>query len=177
MPAQILAKHIYIERKDAQMAEFTHFNHSGEAVMVDVSSKKDTVREAAAEGRITMSEECFQKIQNKEMGKGDVLGVARIAGIMGEKKTSELIPLCHILNLTKVEIEFQMEEISGSVKAVCTVRTVGKTGVEMEALTGVNIALLTIYDMCKAIDKTMEMGEIHLCRKSGGKSGDFIRQK
>jgi len=143
MPAQILAKHIYIERKDAQMAEFTHFNHSGEAVMVDVSSKKDTVLEAAAEGRITMSEECFQKIQNKEMGKGDVLGVARIAGIMGAKKTSELIPLCHILNLTKV----------------------------------VNIALLTIYDMCKAIDKTMEMGEIHLCRKSGGKSGDFIRQK
>lgn len=155
--------------------EFTHFNRQGEAVMVDVSEKSETVREAVAEGRITMSPECFQKIKDGQMGKGDVLGVARVAGIMGAKKTSELIPLCHILNLTKVEIEFLTEDASCSVKAVCTVRTVGKTGVEMEALTGVHVALLTIYDMCKAVDKAMEMSDIHLCRKSGGKSGDFIR--
>lgn len=157
------------------MTEFTHFNRHGEAVMVDVSEKKETIREATAEGSISMSRECFQKIQDGQMGKGDVLGVARIAGIMGAKKTSDLIPLCHILNLTKVEIEFELEEAVCSIKAVCTVRTVGKTGVEMEALTGVNIALLTIYDMCKAVDKRMEMNGIHLCRKSGGKSGDYER--
>lgn len=157
------------------MTEFTHFNRHGEAVMVDVSEKKETIREATAEGSISMSRECFQKIQDGQMGKGDVLGVARIAGIMGAKKTSELIPLCHILNLTKVEIEFRPEESSCSVRAICTVRTVGKTGVEMEALTGVNIALLTIYDMCKAADKSMEISSVHLCRKSGGKSGDYER--
>lgn len=155
--------------------EFTHFNRQGEAIMVDVSEKQETAREAVAEGCIAMSRECFQKIQNGTMGKGDVLGVARIAGIMGAKKTSELIPLCHILNLTKVEIEFRMEEATCRVKAICTVRTVGKTGVEMEALTGVSAALLTIYDMCKAVDKAMEMNSIHLCRKSGGKSGDYER--
>ncbi len=157
------------------MSEFTHFDHQGEAIMVDVSEKKETAREAVAEGRITMSAECFQKIKDGAMGKGDVLGVARIAGIMGAKKTSDLIPLCHILNLTKVEIHFLLEEEECAVQAICTVRTVGKTGVEMEALTGASLALLTIYDMCKAVDKTMEMGGIHLCRKSGGKSGDFIR--
>lgn len=157
------------------MAEFTHFNRQGEAIMVDVSAKGETVREAVAEGCISMSRECFDKIKDGTMGKGDVLGVARIAGIMGAKKTSELIPLCHILNLTKIEIDFSLLEDTCAVKAVCTVRTVGKTGVEMEALTGVNLALLTIYDMCKAVDKTMEMGEIHLCKKSGGKSGDFVR--
>lgn len=158
------------------MAEFSHFDSRGDAVMVDVSGKADTEREAVAEGRITMSRECFRKVQEGTMGKGDVLSVARIAGIMGAKKTSELIPLCHILNLTKAAVDFRMEEESSSIKAVCTVRTTGKTGVEMEALTGVNVALLTIYDMCKAVDKTMEMGEIHLCRKSGGKSGDFFRE-
>lgn len=157
------------------MTEFTHFNRQGEAVMVDVSEKKETAREAVAEGSIAMSRECFRKVKDGQMGKGDVLGVARIAGIMGAKKTSELIPLCHILNLTKVEIEFELLEAACSVKAVCTVRTVGKTGVEMEALTGVNTALLTIYDMCKAVDKGMEMNGIHLCRKSGGKSGDYER--
>lgn len=157
------------------MAGFTHFNQHGEAIMVDVGDKKETAREAVAEGRITMSQECFQKIKDGTMGKGDVLGVARIAGIMGAKKTADLIPLCHILNLTKVEIQFSLEAETCSVQAACTVRTTGKTGVEMEALTGVNLALLTIYDMCKAVDKTMEMGDIHLCRKSGGKSGTFIR--
>lgn len=157
------------------MTGFTHFNQQGEAIMVDVSAKKETDREAVAEGRITMSSECFQKIKNGTMGKGDVLGVARIAGIMAAKKTSDLIPLCHILNLTKVEIRFILEDKTCSVKALCTVRTTGKTGVEMEALTGVNLALLTIYDMCKAVDKTMEMSDIHLCQKSGGKSGNFMR--
>lgn len=157
------------------MADFTHFNQFGEAVMVDVGEKKETAREAVAEGRITMSRECFQKVLEGTMKKGDVLGVARIAGIMGAKKTSELIPLCHILNLTKVEIRFEPDEQTCSFNAICVVRTVGKTGVEMEALTGVNVALLTIYDMCKAVDKTMEMNGIHLCKKSGGKSGDFFR--
>lgn len=152
------------------MAEFTHFNGQGEAVMVDVSEKPETLREAVAEGKITMSRECFQKVKDGQMGKGDVLGVARIAGIMGAKKTSELIPLCHILNLSKVEIEFTMEEEACAIRASCTARTVGKTGVEMEALTGVQVALLTIYDMCKAVDKKMRMDEIHLCKKSGGKS-------
>lgn len=158
------------------MSEFTHFNRQGEAIMVDVSDKAETARKAVAEGRILMNRECFQMVTEGTMGKGDVLGVARVAGIMGAKKTSELIPLCHLLNLTKVEIDFSLEEETASVKASCTVRTTGKTGVEMEALTGVQVALLTIYDMCKAIDKGMEMTEIHLCRKSGGKSGDFVRK-
>lgn len=144
--------------------------------MVDVSAKTETAREAVAEGRISMSRECFKKVKEGEMGKGDVLGVARVAGIMGAKKTSELIPLCHLLHLTKVEISFELEEETSSVRAACTVRTTGRTGVEMEALTGVQVALLTIYDMCKAVDKSMEMTDIHLCRKSGGKSGDFVRK-
>lgn len=158
------------------MSEFTHFNRQGEAVMVDVSAKADTAREALAEGRIRMSRECFDKVREGEMGKGDVLGVARVAGIMGAKKTSELIPLCHLLQLTKVELHFDLEEETASIRAVCTVRTTGKTGVEMEALTGVQLALLTIYDMCKAVDKSMEMTDIHLCKKSGGKSGEYVRK-
>ena len=105
-----------------------------------------------------------------------MLGVARIAGIMGAKKTSELIPLCHLLSLTKAEIDFELEDETCSVRTICTVRTTGKTGVEMEALTGVQIALLTIYDMCKAVDKGMEMNGIHLCQKRGGKSGIYIRK-
>lgn len=155
------------------MAEFTHFNRQGDAVMVDVSSKQDTLREAVAQGCIFMNRECFQKVQEGRMGKGDVLGVARVAGIMGAKKTADLIPLCHILNLGKAEIEFIMDKEACSIQAVCTVRTFGKTGAEMEALTGVNVALLTIYDMCKAADKTMEIGDIRLRSKKGGKSGDI----
>lgn len=156
------------------MAEFTHFNTHGDAIMVDVSEKKDTLREATARGRILMNKECFQKVRDGQMKKGDVLQVARAAGIMGTKKTSDLIPLCHILNLSKVEIDFELHEDTCSIIAACTARTVGKTGVEMEALTGVSVALLTIYDMCKAVDKSMEIGEIYLCRKSGGKSGLFV---
>ena len=158
------------------MGEFTHFNQHGEAIMVDISKKAETAREAIAEGRISMNQECFDQLKAGSIGKGDVLGVARIAGIMGAKKTSELIPLCHLLNLTKAEIDFELEDETCSVRTICTVRTTGKTGVEMEALTGVQIALLTIYDMCKAVDKGMEMNGIHLCQKSGGKSGIYIRK-
>ena len=153
------------------MGEFTHFNEQGHAVMVDVSEKADTMREATAMGRIHMSKECFEKVKTGGMKKGDVLGVARIAGIMGAKRTSELIPLCHMLNLTNAELQFAYHDQCCAIEAICTVKTVGKTGVEMEALTGVNVALLTIYDMCKAVDKGMELGEIRLLRKTGGKSG------
>ena len=159
------------------MAEFTHFNQNGDAIMVDVSEKKETVREATASGKIVMSKECFKKVKNGEMGKGDVLSVARIAGIMGAKKTSELIPLCHILNLTKVEIDFTLFEEESAIEVRCTAKVVGKTGVEMEALTGANIALLTIYDMCKAVDKGMRIENIHLLKKTGGKSGIWEASK
>ena len=158
------------------MGEFTHFNQHGDAIMVDISEKTETAREAIAEGRISMNQECFDQLKAGSIGKGDVLGVSRIAGIMGAKKTSELIPLCHLLSLTKTEIDFELEDETCSVRTICTVRTTGKTGVEMEALTGVQIALLTIYDMCKAVDKGMEMNGIHLCQKSGGKSGIYIRK-
>ena len=157
--------------------DFTHFDQKGNAVMVDVSEKLDTERVALACGSIRMSEECFQKVAEGQMKKGDVLGVARIAGIMGAKKTSDLIPLCHILNLTSVEIEFEMDAVHHCITAYCKVKTTGKTGVEMEALTGVQVALLTIYDMCKTIDKKMEMFAINLCTKTGGKSGEFSWQE
>ena len=157
------------------MSEFSHFNSAGEAVMVDVSEKENTKRIAVAAGEIRMSTECFRKVTAGDMKKGDVLGVARIAGIMGAKKTSELIPLCHILQLTKVEIEFRFPG-ENRIEAVCTTKTMGKTGVELEALTGVSTALLTIYDMCKAVDRSMEIGQIRLLEKSGGKSGTFLRE-
>ena len=150
--------------------EFTHFDEQGNALMVDVGEKADTKREAVAKGSIFMSSECLKKVVEGTMAKGDVLGVARVAGA---KRTSDLIPLCHILNLTKLSIDFTIVEENCEIQASCTARTTGKTGVEMEALTGVTVALLTIYDMCKAVDKTMELGTIYLDRKSGGKSGDF----
>ena len=158
----------------ADNREFTHFDPGGKAWMVDVSDKDDTRREATAEGVIRMSRACFDKAVAGTLEKGDVLGAARIAGIMGAKKTSELIPLCHILNLTKVSVTFELNPDACEIRAVCTAKTVGKTGVEMEALTGVSCALLTIYDMCKAVDKTMEIRQIRLVRKSGGKSGEFV---
>ena len=157
--------------------EFTHFDENGNALMVDVSEKAETKREATARGSIHMSPQCLEKVKEGTMAKGDVLGVARVAGIMGAKKTSELIPLCHLLNLTKLTVDFTIKEETNEIEAVCTARTTGKTGVEMEALTGVNIALLTIYDMCKAVDKSMEMGNIYLEHKSGGKSGEFINPR
>ena len=151
----------------------THFDAAGNAVMVDVSEKPVTALEATAHGVITMNAEAFAAVQNGTVKKGDVLGVARIAGIMATKRTSELIPLCHPLPLTKVSIEFNLLPERQAVEALCTVKTSGVTGVEIEALTGVSTALLTIYDMCKAIDKTMELGGIHLVHKEGGKSGVF----
>ena len=153
------------------MNQLTHLDENGAARMVDVSEKADTVREAVAAGRIRMSGECFVLIKNGAVKKGDVLSVARIAGIMGAKKTSELVPLCHVIGLTGVALEFLMHEENYEIEARCTTRTVGKTGVEMEALTGVQVALLTIYDMCKAVDRGMVMTDIRLLKKNGGKSG------
>lgn len=141
--------------------------------MVDVSGKADSKRAATARGSIYMSRECFGKVLEGTVKKGDVLQVARVAGIMGAKKCSELIPLCHLINLTKLTIDFETIADNCEIVAKCTAKTVAKTGVEMEALTGVSVALLTIYDMCKAVDKTMEIGQIYLEEKSGGKSGDF----
>ena len=154
---------------------FTHIDANGNAVMVDVSAKQPSVRTASASGRILMSAECFLAVQSGTSKKGDVLGVAQVAGIMAAKHTADLIPLCHRLNLTKCEIAFTLLEEEQSIQAVCTVRCAGPTGVEMEALTGVSAALLTIYDMCKAVDKGMELGEIHLVEKTGGKSGHYVR--
>lgn len=155
--------------------EFTHFDEQGNARMVDVGDKNDTKREAVARGSITMSPECLAKITAGTMAKGDVLGIARVAGIMGAKRTAELIPLCHLINLSKLNIDFEIKTAVNKIEAVCTAKTTGKTGVEMEALTGVSVALLTIYDMCKAVDKRMEISAICLLEKSGGKSGDFKR--
>lgn len=152
---------------------FTHFDAQGNAVMVDVGEKSETKREALACGTIKMNEECFYKVLSGTTAKGDVLGTARIAGIMGAKKTSALIPLCHPLSLSSVTIDYETDEAQKEITVFCRTKTTGKTGVEMEALTGVQITLLTIYDMCKAIDKRMEMHSIHLCHKTGGKSGDF----
>ena len=157
------------------MGEFSHFDQHGNAVMVDVTKKKETTRTAIAQGKIKVNDEIFEKVKEGSMAKGDVLGTARIAGIMAAKRTWELIPLCHPLMLTKVTIDFVMEEETCTIRCFCTAKLSGRTGVEMEALTGVNVALLTIYDMCKAMDRGMEMGEIHLEEKMGGKSGHFQR--
>ena len=144
---------------------FTHFDEKGKAIMVDVTEKRDTVREATATGKITVNEDVFRAVKEGTAGKGDVLGVATTAGIMGAKRTSDLLPI------TKCKVEFEMVESELAIYCNCTVRVTGKTGVEMEALTGASVALLTVYDMCKAMDKKMEIGEIYLVRKSGGKSG------
>lgn len=157
--------------------DFTHFDSQGNAWMVDVGEKEETKREAVAKGSIFLSPQCFDMVRQGTMKKGDVLGVARVAGIMGAKKTWELIPLCHVLNLTKLTVDFELKEEHHEIQAACTARTTGKTGVEMEALTGVSVALLTIYDMCKAVDKSMEIGSVYLERKTGGKSGEFINPK
>ncbi len=155
------------------MKEFTHFDEKGNAVMIDVGDKAVTERTAVATGRIHLSKACYDLVQAGSMKKGDVLGVARIAGIMGTKRTPDLIPLCHPIMLTKSSIDFETDDEAHTITVCCTVKTSGVTGVEMEALTGVQIALLTIYDMCKAVDKNMLMTDIHLCTKTGGKSGNF----
>jgi cyclic pyranopterin phosphate synthase len=153
--------------------ELTHFNADGQAHMVDVGNKAATHRIAVAEGRIEMLPTTLEKIQHGNHKKGDVLGIARIAGIMAAKKTADLIPLCHPLALTRINIKLTPDTSSNSVHCLAQVETHGQTGVEMEALTAVHITLLTIYDMCKAVDKGMHMESIRLLRKSGGKSGDW----
>ena len=155
------------------MSELSHFNQSGEAHMVDVGHKRTTHRIATAYGEITMKPATLKKIQEGTHKKGDVLGIARVAGIMAAKRTSDLIPLCHPLPLTKVEIDLETVLESSQVSCTVTTETHHVTGVEMEALTAVQITLLTIYDMCKAIDKGMSIGNIKLLEKSGGKSGDW----
>jgi cyclic pyranopterin phosphate synthase len=153
--------------------ELNHFDKNGNAIMVDVTNKDVTERTAIAKGKIKVNKEVFDAIKNGTSKKGDVLGVARVAGIMATKRTSDLIPMCHVLMITKSSIDFKMSEEKLEIEATCTVKVSGKTGVEMEALTGVTVALLTIYDMCKAMDKTMEINEVYLYKKTGGKSGDI----
>ena len=155
----------------------THIDADGDARMVDVSAKAETKRTATAEGFVAMKPETLAVIEGGTAKKGDVLAAARIAGIMATKRTSELIPLCHPLPLTKVQIEFDLLPERRAVEARCTVKTSGVTGVEMEALTGVSTVLLTIYDMCKAMDRGMVIRDIHILEKDGGKSGHYIYQK
>ena len=155
------------------MPEWTHFDENGNARMVDVTEKNPTIRTATAVGSLLVSEEVLSAIKGHEIKKGDVLTVAQVAGIMAVKQTSHLIPMCHPLPIQKCSVAYELDEINGIIRAFCTVKTEGKTGVEMEALTGVQVTLLTIYDMCKAIDKHMVMSNIHLVEKTGGKSGDF----
>ena len=152
---------------------FTHFDEKGRAIMVDVTEKQDTVREATATGKITVNEEVFRAVKEGTAGKGDVLGVATTAGIMGAKRTSDLIPMCHILPITKCKVEFEMVESELAIYCNCTVRVTGKTGVEMEALTAVSAAALTVYDMCKAVQKDILISDIRLLEKTGGVHGDY----
>lgn len=157
------------------MSQLTHFNTAGEAHMVDVGEKANTNRVAVAHGSIQMSASTLQLIQEGGHKKGDVLGIARIAGIMATKRTSDLIPLCHPLQISAVEVNFDYEE--QGIRCTATVKTNGPTGVEMEALTAVQVALLTIYDMCKAVDRGMTMANIQLVQKMGGKSGTWVREE
>lgn len=159
------------------MSGLTHFDEHGNAIMVDVTDKDITERTAVAKGKIHVNREVFDAIKNGTAKKGDVLAVARVAGIMAAKRTSDLIPMCHPLMLTKVSVDFEMHEEDLSVETFCTAKLTGRTGVEMEALCGVNVALLTIYDMCKAMDRAMEITDVCLVEKMGGKSGHFVNKK
>jgi len=161
------------------MSEFTHFNDQGRAKMVDISAKEETVRTALAKTSITVTEEVYKKITNHEIGKGDVLSVAQVAGIMAAKQTSNVIPMCHPISIKGVNVEFEWI-VNNPDYTLCisvTVKTRGSTGVEMEALTAASITALTVYDMCKAVDKGMIIGETYLVEKTGGKSGDFLRKE
>jgi cyclic pyranopterin phosphate synthase len=160
------------------MSAFTHFNEQGRAKMVDISEKNETVRTALARTSVEVNSEIYEKIKEGTMGKGDVLGVAQVAGVMAAKKTADWIPMCHPLSLTGVDITFEWAEINGNYKLVIyvKVKTKGSTGVEMEALTAASAVALTVYDMCKAVDKGMIIGPTYLVEKTGGKSGDFKRE-
>ena len=155
------------------MSDLTHFDASGNAHMVDVGGKDETERTATARGAVHMAAETFALISDGGVKKGDVLSVARLAGIMGAKRTPDLIPLCHPLSLTSVKVELSLNEADTTVEIEATCKLTGKTGVEMEALTAVSVAALTVYDMAKAVDKAMRIGDIRLVHKSGGKSGDY----
>ena len=157
------------------MEDFTHFNESGRARMVDVSAKDETARQAVAFGRVLVNAETFALIRSGGMKKGDVLTTAQIGGIMGAKRTSEIIPMCHNVPLSGVDIDFRMNEDDLAVEITATAKCTGQTGVEMEALTAVSVAALTVYDMCKAVQRDIVIDRICLLRKSGGKSGEFIR--
>ena len=159
------------------MADFTHFDDSGRSHMVDISAKADTLRTATAAGRVLVNRETFRLIQTGGMKKGDVLGAAQIAGIMAAKRTPDLIPMCHPILLKGVEVSFAMNEADLAVEITATVRCTGATGVEMEALTAVSAAALTVYDMCKAVQKDMVIDAIRLLKKSGGKSGDYTAKE
>ena len=157
------------------MAEFTHFDKEGKARMVDVSDKAETERSATAKGSVLMQPTTLALIRDGGVKKGDVLSIARLAGIMGAKKTPDLIPLCHPLALTSVQVDLTLDEARNAVDITATCKLTGKTGVEMEALTAVSVAALTVYDMCKAVDKGMQIVDIRLIHKSGGKSGTYER--
>jgi cyclic pyranopterin phosphate synthase len=157
------------------MTDLTHFDEHGRAIMVDVGDKETTLRVAVARGEVSMQPETLARILDNRVAKGDVLGVARLAGIMAAKKTPELIPLCHPLLINSVTLEFTPDPIKPRVQIEATVKVSGQTGVEMEALTAVSVAALTIYDMCKAVDKTMAIDNLHLVEKLGGRSGHFIK--
>ena len=157
------------------MSKLTHFNQAGEAHMVDIADKASTARQAIAAGRIVMQAETLDLIQQGKHKKGDVLGVARIAGIMATKRTADLVPMCHPLALTHVVVEFDVDADANAIECTVTAETTGQTGVEMEALTGVQVSLLTIYDMCKSVDRGMVIGDVRLLEKSGGKSGHWKR--
>ncbi len=160
------------------MADFTHFNEEGRAKMVDVSDKPETARTAIARSSITVSNEIYQKITNHEMKKGDVLAVAQVAAVMAAKKTWDIIPMCHPIPLTGVNVRFSWEEVQQQyiLHIEASVKTKGSTGVEMEALTAASVCALTVYDMCKAVDKGMVIGPTYLIEKTGGKNGDFKRE-
>jgi cyclic pyranopterin monophosphate synthase len=159
------------------MKEFTHFDDEGKSRMVDISDKKITVREAKARGIIKMKPETLRMIMEGKVKKGDVFGVAKIAGIMGAKKTSDLIPMCHPLEITGIELDFRPLERESSIEIESRVKVTGRTGVEMEAVTAVSIAAVTIYDMCKAADREMIISDIRLIEKRGGKSGEYKRKE
>ncbi len=159
------------------MEGLTHINEEGYAKMVDVSEKEESIREAIAKGSIYMNKNTIMAIAEGRIKKGDVLSVAQIGGIMGAKSTSDIIPMCHNISIYGADLDFHIDENNNKIDIIATVRTVGVTGVEMEALTAVSIAALTIYDMCKAIDKEMVISDIHLAKKTGGKSGDFYFNK
>lgn len=156
--------------------DFSHFNDSGRARMVDVSEKTETVRTAVAAGRVLVNADTFELIKTGGMKKGDVLATAQIAGIMGAKRTSEVIPMCHPIMLTGVDIDLSLNEAERSVEIQATAKCTGATGVEMEALTAVSVAALTVYDMCKAVQRDIEITDIRLLKKTGGKSGVFERK-